>query len=260
MPRDLSVTRVGKEGCNLTSLNLETAEKRNIFHRDIFAHWLRYQYITQIVERHVDRVLDLGCGEGNLVNAMYANMLGPSSYMGVDLRRALLERNAENINTNFELRWVCADLTKEFPKQIAEYDPDLVTCLEMLEHIPPECVEPLLVRIKAFPHLRDAVFSTPCFNGITKAANHVKEWTYEELREVMERVFPRSEYTITKFGTFISMTDLEKVASLDHLDVYHKLKNYYNSNIISLFLAPLYPAASRNCLWHVRKIEVARRA
>lgn len=253
MGRDLSIQKVGKHGCNTTSLNVPNAVNRNVFHRDMLAHWLRYQYVTKCVKRGEDKVLDLGCGEGNCMMAMYANMLGPKEYMGVELRKTLLQKNAETYHPNFPVHWINADLTKEFPESVKTFNPDMITCFEFLEHIPEQEVAPFLERLRNFA-ARDILISTPVFNGITKADNHVKEWEFNELADVLKKTLG-DLYTIEVYGTFISKADFKQVATAEEIRLYEALSEYYNASVLSIMFAPLYPAASRNCLWHLRRIS-----
>ena len=60
-----------------------------------------------------------------------------------------------------------------------------------------------------------------------------------------------------KEAEFINKTEeiepvLYETGSNDLTIAYEYLKDYYDSNILSCFLAPLFPKYSRNVLWEVR--------
>lgn len=248
MSRDLSIQKVGKHGCNTTSLNIEVSFERNVFHRDMFAHWLRYQHIAKVAKPNEETVLDVGCGEANLAMALYANRLSPKLYVGLELRKSMVEKNKLR-KFNFPAEFHVNNICTGFPTD-RQYS--LISCTEVLEHIPEDQVKPLLTNMKTVLAEGGKLFiSTPCFDGKTKADNHVKEYTHDELKSILREVF--ADFSITPYGTFISLKDFERAASPAELEVYQKLKPYYNVNVLSILLAPLHPEASRNCMWVITK-------
>ena len=60
--------------------------------------------------------------------------------------------------------------------------------------------------------------------------------------------------------TFASQKDIEPVlyeTGADKLTMaYEFLKSYYDSNLLSVMFAPLFPRNSPNVLWEVKKIHV----
>ena len=75
--------------------------------------------------------------------------------------------------------------------------------------------------------------------------------------EMMEGLLKTGEFDIIhRYGTFASQKEIEPVlyetGSNDLTIAYEYLKDYYDSNILSCFLAPLFPKYSRNVLWEVR--------
>jgi 2-polyprenyl-6-hydroxyphenyl methylase / 3-demethylubiquinone-9 3-methyltransferase len=93
---------------------------------------LRLRYIEQAVALRDARVVDVGCGGGILSESMAAQ---GARVLGVDLSRAVLdvaELHALEGNLTIEYRSISAeDLAAQHPS-----DFDLVTCMEMLEHVP----------------------------------------------------------------------------------------------------------------------------
>jgi len=102
---------------------------------------LRLRYIEQAAALNGARVLDVGCGGGILSEAM-ANR--GANVLGIDLSQAVLdvaELHALEGKVPIQYRAIAAE-------ELAAVEPsgfDLITCMEMLEHVPdPE-------RARAFP-------------------------------------------------------------------------------------------------------------
>jgi 2-polyprenyl-6-hydroxyphenyl methylase/3-demethylubiquinone-9 3-methyltransferase len=93
---------------------------------------LRLRYIEQAVRLQDARILDVGCGGGILSEAMARS---GARVLGIDLAQAVLdvaELHALESNLAVEYRAVAAE-------ELAAAQPDsfdLVTCMEMLEHVP----------------------------------------------------------------------------------------------------------------------------
>ncbi len=93
---------------------------------------LRLQYIEAAVNLPASRVLDVGCGGGILSEAMAR---AGAQVLGIDLSRAVLdvaELHALDAGAAVEYRAAAAEeMAQERPAAF-----DLVTCMEMLEHVP----------------------------------------------------------------------------------------------------------------------------
>jgi 2-polyprenyl-6-hydroxyphenyl methylase/3-demethylubiquinone-9 3-methyltransferase len=93
---------------------------------------VRLRYIEQALGLRSARVVDVGCGGGILSEAM---ALRGASVLGVDLSQAVLDvaqLHAIESQAAVEYRCVAAE-------ELAAASPgafDLVTCMEMLEHVP----------------------------------------------------------------------------------------------------------------------------
>jgi 2-polyprenyl-6-hydroxyphenyl methylase / 3-demethylubiquinone-9 3-methyltransferase len=93
---------------------------------------LRRQYIERAVALKDRRVLDVGCGGGILSEAMAR---AGARVLGIDLSQAVLdvaELHAIEAKIAAEYRLVAVE-------ELAQQQPaafDLVTCMEMLEHVP----------------------------------------------------------------------------------------------------------------------------
>jgi hypothetical protein len=54
------------------------------------------------------------------------------------------------------------------------------------------------------------------------------------------------------YGTFASQKDYKKLLTPGQREVFEALNEYYDANLISNIFAPMFPAQSRNCLWHLK--------
>jgi 2-polyprenyl-3-methyl-5-hydroxy-6-metoxy-1,4-benzoquinol methylase len=222
--------------------------------RDIF---FRYGWVNKEVKQHMN-ILDVGCGQDQpLLYVLGARLQTvPDLYVGVDLNR---------ISKKSQVKWSKIHDEYDF---VGNYDPelhihhlsetyrhfDLATCFEVIEHMGPEDGFRLLRGLHAC--LKDGgrlFLSTPVFDGLA-AANHCHEYKIPELQEHITRAGFEVE---KRMGTFASKLDIrhamKKAAAHTHLDVYDELEPWFGGDVLSTFMAPLYPDASRNNLWVCRK-------
>jgi 2-polyprenyl-6-hydroxyphenyl methylase/3-demethylubiquinone-9 3-methyltransferase len=93
---------------------------------------LRVDYIDRLATLKGKRVLDVGCGGGLLSEAM---TLRGAEVTGIDMGKAPLNvARLHRLESNLEI-----DYRQTTAEQLAEEQPggfDVVTCLEMLEHVP----------------------------------------------------------------------------------------------------------------------------
>ncbi len=255
-------TKISRDGCNHTQLNVEEDLSRNIFHRDRLAHYFRWAHLMRAMKQG-HTVLDLGCGDGALATMLYANRFTTAGYLGLDIRSRVMEfAQAYFSEKKFNATFASADLCRDgwqqyvkdyFKRPVGEdsFEPcpvDIIACFEFIEHIPLEQVESFLVRVKQVmdPCTR-FYLSTPCFDGMRKAENHIHEWTYQELRLLLTKHFRVEDH----WGTFISQKDLEPLLEgNEHVrGMWARLRTYYGSESLAILFAPLFPAAARNCVW-----------
>ncbi len=261
-----------------TYLSLDNAEERQLVHRDYIAHCLRWSHVVKhMIQHHRFKdciVVDVGCGkEMPLAKMLYVNKLSPRLYVGVDMSTLIVPPMLDGKKIPIRL-WGQTDFTTLSLAQVGEQDfveagggfvrPKVITSFEVLEHVMPGHARKMLIHMK---HLIDpmegvVMISTPCWNG-DAAMNHINEMTYDALGAMIEDV----GFAIDgHYGTFASQSEYKYLLG-EHLTyeenggqrltargVFESLKQYYDSNLMSILFAPLYPQASRNCFW---KLSVA---
>jgi hypothetical protein len=107
------------------------------------------------------------------------------------------------------------------------------------------------------------LLSTPVYDGVRHAKNHIHEYTAPELQAAIEK----SGYVIERrFGTFMDIKHIGKMmpqvigSANDPRDVRtaiiivrQQLEQYFDSDAISNIFGPLHPDHARNNLWVCRK-------
>jgi 2-polyprenyl-6-hydroxyphenyl methylase/3-demethylubiquinone-9 3-methyltransferase len=145
------------------------------------------QYIERVVNLKAAHVLDVGCGGGILSEAMAR---AGAQVLGVDLSRPVLdvaELHALEGKVPVEYRAVSAeDLAQERPASF-----DLVTCMEMLEHVPDPAATVQALASLARPG-GDVILSTLNRNPLAFAVAIVGA-------EYVARVLPRGTHEYMKF-------------------------------------------------------------
>jgi 2-polyprenyl-3-methyl-5-hydroxy-6-metoxy-1,4-benzoquinol methylase len=234
-----------------TFLSVDMAEKRGFIHRDYIAHCLRWSHVIKFLQEKKlysnANILDIGCGkETPLLKTLYSSRLIPMSYTGVDV--GPINHPGDALVAKFPV-------TLKANTNILEYISDVkykvVVMFEALEHMEPDAGISVLKHIQSFMLPDSTLFiSTPCYDGVNKAGNHVYEWDYEELRSQLLVL----EYDIKNvWGTFASIKDYrEDLKTIDGLSyIFDELRSYYDVNLLAVIFAPLFPSHSRNCLWQL---------
>lgn len=254
-----------------TYLSLDTAEDRGFIHRDYIAHCFRWSHVVKrLYERkafETARIMDIGCGrELPFAKTLYSSKLLPAMYYGIDagpinnedlgkINRTSNFRHKVWEKTNF-LQMDRLDVYTGDPANCAVGDlnllPNLVTCFEVLEHVEPEMMIAMIEHMKHLTSPDVRIFiSTPCWNRRDCAANHVNEMLYESLGAVFEK---HGLHVENVYGTFASIRDYEHLLNTEGIaSAFQKLREYYDTNVLSCIFAPLFPANSRNALWELRK-------
>mgnify|MGYP003627954156 FL=1 len=250
---------------NTTQLSPDTTMERHVYHRDQFAHYLRWTHVLKRL-RINQRVLDWGCGSGNMLEVMYRNRYKGAAYAGLDVRPLTISKANEKYKdvswAEFHTRDLCSEEGVHLPT--SKLDPhglsnwDIITCFEVIEHIGKARADQFLRNIVQHAGPETTILlSTPIYDEATGAAdNHIVngemcEFEFNELKVILERYFTIEE----KYGTFASQKDYKKLMNPEQRAFYDAVHPYFDSNILSNLMAPLFPEHSRNCLWVMKKIQ-----
>lgn len=232
---------------------LKESTHGNMIHRDYLAHVFRWGFTAKWVKKG-NRVLDVGCGQdlGLLKSLLKWGSYVPAEYVGVDYNRVTVDTGKGN--RQFLSRdWVTVhgefDFTSRYA-ELAEGHFDRVTCFEVIEHM---YTADGLKLLQGLRHcLSDdgvAFLSTPVFNG-KAARNHLHEYEIDELRQAIEA---QGLVVAKRYGTFGNYQAIKKAATPEQLATLEGLREYYSDEVLACFLAPLYPDASRNNVWCLRR-------
>lgn len=219
-------------------------------HRDYAAHFFRWGWASKFVKSRETRVLDVGCGqELPLVRVMTGSLSTvPAHYVGVDLNKIAKKPGLGWVKAVMD-QFSFVDDWSEVVEAHGEFD--LVTCFEVIEHMHKADGERLLEGINGcLSRFGTALLSTPVYNSKKMAANHIHEWTIDELTESIESA---GLEVIERFGTFASWNDINKVCTPVERSLLGEVGRFYGGDVLACFLAPKYPDASRNNAWVLKK-------
>lgn len=238
---------------NTTQLNPDTCFERHVYHRDQFAHYLRWTHVLNRAKIG-QKILDFGCGSGNLAEVFYRNRFKAALYLGLDVRAQAIAQNREKFKAvpwvQFQQADLCADLALD--SSLGPWD--IVCSFEVLEHIGHDNGDRFMQNIRGcMKACTTLLLSTPCYDQAKGAAdNHmidgkVGEYTFAETKALLEKYFR----IVSVWGTFASQKDYLPALELDPAlkGIFDQLKDYYDTNLLAVLFAPLFPQLSRNCLW-----------
>lgn len=243
-----------KNKYNTTQLNPDECFKRHVYHRDQFAHYLRWTHVLNIAKIN-QNILDFGCGSGNLLEVFYRNKFKCKKYIGLDIRKKIIEQNKNKFKN---VQWahfynidLCSNLLN-LKNKFSKINFDIICCFEVIEHIGKENIHTFLKNILLFMNSKTIfLISTPVFDAkVGPANNHIingeiGELTFNEMKNNLSLFFNIKNV----WGTFASQKDYKNYLDENTKIMFEKLKKYYDSNLLSNIMAPLYPEYSRNCIW-----------
>lgn len=259
METETKVKKMSTKGYNTTDLQPFEALDKCIVHRDnTGAHINRWSMVLKYANPG-EVICDFGCGSANMLELFYRNKYTPKKYTGFEIRAKEVEKNREKFGKLNWAEFIQEDLVK------ATYDfdtvqADKVISFEVLEHVGKQNVDVFLQNFKRCGK-DDAIFylSTPCFNG-SAAGNHTydsgdgrgvapQEFEHFELQAHLEKYFIIEK----KYGTFASIRDYKHLMNEWQTNMFNALNEFYDTNVLSNLMAPMFPEQSRNCLWILRK-------
>lgn len=246
-----------------THLSIDTAEERILIHRDYIAHCNRWSHVIKHLygkkRYQTAKILDIGCGkEMPLAKALYSNKMSGAVYCGVDLNEIIIPEMLRKAmdNGKLEIHTLSRTSACDLTPQDLQFRPNVITNFETFEHMNPEAARKSLERCyRCLGTDGYMFFSTPCWNG-KAAANHINETTFEAMGHILQKV---GFVVYDVFGTFASITDYKDQLCEWGLDrAFDRLRTYYDTNMLSTLLAPLFPEYARNALWVLKKTGVGR--
>lgn len=238
---------------NTTQLDPDSTFERHVYHRDQFAHYLRWTHVLKRLKRD-QTVLDWGCGSGNLLEVIYRNKFKSYRYLGLEYRSKVVEQcNKEYRNLDWA-KFVQQDLT------LTDFDYgnnwELICSFEVIEHIGRRNAGVFLDNIRRHSNKETVILiSTPCYDPVVGAAsNHVvngviNEFTYDEMKQLLTDAGLK---VVNHWGTFASVKDYVPFMNEWQQKYYMAVKDYFDNNILSNLMAPLFPEHARNVMWECR--------
>jgi len=248
---------------NLTDLDPERSFERHVFHRDQFAHYLRWTHVLKQAKIG-EVVVDFGCGKGNLLEVYYRNLYACKAYHGIDIRHQTIKKAKEKYANVPWAHFHVGDLVKN-DINWKLFKADKVISFEVLEHVGKQNADKFMKNFMACGKPNATYFiSTPNFKASVGAAgNHtydsgdgrgvaVQEFTMQEL----EKLFQKHAIIKQCYGTFASQKDYEHLLVGWKAEMYKAFQKYYSNHLLSAIVAPLFPAHSRNTLWILKQKDL----
>lgn len=252
MPKTKEISRDTRD---YDTTQLHESGHGKTLHRDYSAHFFRWSFARRFV-KPTDHVLEIGCGEDKPLSKILTGGAAArvNTYTGVDLNK-LKPSGSQRLTFLGEFNFV--ERYKELLKTQKDGF-DVVVHLEVIEHMKVQHGASLLKA--CFASLKPGgvmLMSTPCYDGVRHAANHIHEYTVPELQKATEKAGFMVEQ---RFGTFMDVKHIGKTmptigaCTKDEVKlVAEALKQYFDNDAISNIFGPLYPDHARNNLWVCRK-------
>ncbi len=76
---------------NKTQLTPQNEFEKHIYHRDQFAHYFRWTHVLKNAKIG-QKILDMGCGSGEMIEVFYRNRYRPEKFIGIDIRDKVPEK------------------------------------------------------------------------------------------------------------------------------------------------------------------------
>lgn len=229
------------------------------FGRDALAHVSRYLLVVEkIIEMAKTKKrpiswIDLGCGNIYLPRVLAASFRVKKEgvvarYVGIDIDGQSMKRASQTKPKCFPIELEVGDITDGALSRFKAQDFDLLTCLEVVEHLKPELVPIMLKEIKRLARI--AMISTPNYAaGSGKLPqDHVKEWS---VRELAAAIAESGLVIKEKIGIFSNLPNVERLAKQSPrlAGIYNFLKGKMDKNFLSIMMARFVGDGAQNILY-----------
>jgi ubiquinone/menaquinone biosynthesis C-methylase UbiE len=252
-----------------TRMDVDSAISRMDVRKDELMHLGRYQKAVQTavslsktLGRPI-RILDLGCGEIYTMRTLYKSFQVKKSdvvkqYIGIDIDDGMLSRvktQYEKVLTAVNGKVIVKDITVDPKLKVKDDYFDLIVWFEMIEHVKPEFIPPMFEELhRVLSPEGIMLVSTPNATGSNAKLpkDHVYEWGYDELVEVMERNFE----LVCARGVCINIS---KIPAEEKAKKARTIKQVYeafgeNTAFSSTVLGPMFPPKyCKNVIYTLRK-------
>lgn len=252
---------------NNTDLDPLRTFERHVFHRDQFAHFLRWTHVLKEAKIG-ETIVDFGAGKCNLLEVLYRNRFKPAKYIALEYKASEMDKAREKYaNLKFPAEFHQQDIIKP-ELDFSKFQADRVVSFEVAEHVGTQNVleapYPFLKNFMACggPNAR-YYLSTPNHDPeVGAAGNHtydsgdgqgirVQELDHFELQAAIEAA---GFEIVNKFGTFASQRDYKESLNEWQQKMFEALTKYYDSNLVSNLMAPVIePELARNTLWVLKR-------
>lgn len=249
-----------KSKYNTTDLDPQTSFEKHVYHRDQFAHYLRWTHVLNHATIG-ETIADFGCGGGSLLEVFYRNKFKCKKYVGMDIRTKTIENAKEHFAGVPWAEFHAVDLILD-PYPFKDIQADKVISFEVAEHIGKQNIEKFLENFRDCGNATATYYlSTPNFDEkVGAAGNHTfdsgdgrgtvpQEFDHFELQAHLEKFFTVEK----KYGTFASQTHYKPHLNDWQQKMFDGLRQYYDSNLVANIMAPFFPEQARNCLWVLKR-------
>ena len=212
------------------------------------------------------KILDLGCGEAYSMRTLYKSFVVKKfdvvkRYIGIDIDKPMLSKTRDKYSKVLETvhgKLIAQDLTVNPHIKVKDGTIDLIIWFEMVEHIQPEFVRPILDEVfRILSPEGVLLLSTPNSNGSNQKLpkDHVYEWSYEDLSQEIQK----AGFTIlSSHGTSINPSKIPKDIWEKRMKTVEAVYGTFGENTAfsCVALAPLFPVKySKNMLFELKKSE-----
>ena len=255
-----------------TRMDIVNSLQNMDFRKDELMHIGRYLKACQTaitLSKQLNRpikILDLGCGEAYSMRTFYKSFVVKKSevvkrYIGIDIDEPMLSKTRDKYNKVLETvhgRLIAQDLTVNPHTKVKDGTIDLIIWFEMVEHIQPEFVRPILDEVfRVLSPEGILLLSTPNSNGSNQKLpkDHVYEWSYEDLSQEIQK----AGFTIlSSHGTSINPSKIPKDIWEKKGEMVEAVYSTFGENTAfsCVALAPLFPVKySKSMLFELKKSE-----